>query len=343
MPCTWRSWNSMESNESGALILVSTGSLESPASRDGKRLANLVPPERSRVGVAGGRAELYSSGHSEGPRNNPRQFLNGEETMKKLLWFVLLLSLLTPGLAMAQSVFDGTWKVDLKTAQFPTKPDVYVLQNGMYHCKTCVPAIGIKADGQDQKVTGHPYFDTMSIKLVDDRTIEETDKKNGKVVATSKTWASTDGNKLMFEFTDSSDSNADPVTGKGEETRVAKGPAGSHAISGSWRASKMESVSDNGLVFTYKVAGDSLTMTNLTGQSYTAKLDGTDAPYKGDPGTTSVSVKSMGKNTIEETDQRDGKVTTIARMTVAAKGKTMTVAIDDKLHGTTSQFVAEKQ
>jgi hypothetical protein len=263
--------------------------------------------------------------------------------MKKLLWFVLLLALLTPGLAMAQSAFDGTWKVDIKTAQFPTKPDVYVLQDGMYHCKTCVPAIGIKADGQDQKVTGHPYFDTMSIKLVDDRTIEETDKKNGKVVATSKTWASADGNKLMFEFTDSSDSNADPVTGKGEETRVAKGPVGSHAISGSWRASKMESVSDNGLVFTYRVAGDSLTMTNLTGQSYTAKLDGTEAPYKGDPGTTGVSVKKLDTNKMEETDKRDGKVISIARMTLSADGKSMTIAVDDKLHGTTMQLTALKQ
>ena len=244
---------------------------------------------------------------------------------------------------MAQSAFDGTWKVDIKTAQFPTKPDVYVLQDGMYHCKTCVPAIGIKADGQDQKVMGHPYFDTMSIKLVDDRTIEETDKKNGKVVATSKTWASADGNKLMFEFTDSSDSNADPVTGKGEETRVAKGPVGSHAISGSWRASKMESVSDNGLVFTYKVAGDSLTMTNLTGQSYTAKLDGTEAPYKGDPGTTGVSVKKLDTNKMEETDKRDGKVISIARMTLSADGKSMTIAVDDKLHGTTMQLTALKQ
>ena len=118
--------------------------------------------------------------------------------MKKLLWFVLLLSSLTPGLAMAQSVFDGTWKVDLKTAQFPTKPDVYLLQDGMYHCNTCVPAIGIRADGQDQKVTGHPYFDTVSIKLVDDRTIEEIDKKNGKTVTTSKSWVSPDGKTIYY-------------------------------------------------------------------------------------------------------------------------------------------------
>jgi len=260
-----------------------------------------------------------------------------------LLLLILLLTLLTPGLAMAQSAFDGTWKVDVKTAQFPKKPDVYLLQDGMYHCKTCVPMIDVKADGQDQKVLGHPYFDTMSVKVVDDRTIETTTKKNGKPNGNSKTWISTDGNTLMFEFTDSSATNADPVTGKGEETRVAKGPAGSHVISGSWRASKMDTVSDNGLLFTYKVEGDSLMMTTPTGQSYTAKLDGTEAPFKGDPGTTSVSVKKVDKSMMEETDKRDGKVISVARMTLSADGKSMTIAVEDKLHGTSSQFTAMKQ
>jgi len=251
--------------------------------------------------------------------------------------------LLMPVVAMGQSAFDGTWKIDLNKVQMPKKPDVFVLQNAMYQCKTCVPPIEVKADGQDHKVTGHPYYDTISIKVVDDRTIEETDKKDGKTVTTSKTAVSPDGNAATFEFNDSSNTNADPVTGKGEITRVAKGPAGSHAISGSWRTSKFENVSNNGITFTYKIEGDSLSMTSPTGQSYTAKLDGTDAPYKGDPGTNGVSVKRMGKNTIEETDKRDGKAISVARLTVAPDGKTMTIAINDKLHGTTSQFVAEKQ
>jgi hypothetical protein len=263
--------------------------------------------------------------------------------MKKLLWFGLLTSLLMPVAAMAQSAFDGTWKIDLNKVQMPKKPDVYLLQDGMYHCKTCVPPIDIKADGEDQKVTGHPYYDAVNIKVVDDRTIEETDKKNGKTVATSKTTVSPDGNTANFEFTDSSNTNANPVTGKGENTRVAKGPAGSHAISGSWRTTKFENVSDNGLTVTYKTEGDSLSMSSPTGQSYTAKLDGTDAQYQGDPGTNGVSVKRLGKNTIEETDKRDGKAISVARMTVAADGKTMTIAVSDKLHGTTSQFVAQKQ
>jgi len=263
--------------------------------------------------------------------------------MKKPLWFALFVSLLMPAVAMAQSAFDGTWKIDIKTAQFPKKPDVYLLQDGMYHCRTCAPAIDVKADGQDQKVAGHPYYDMVSVKVVDDHTVEITNKKNGKMVATAKNTVSADGNTLTFEFSDSSATNADPVTGKGEEMRVAKGPAGAHAISGSWRTTKVDTVSDNGLFFTYKVEGDSLSMTTPTGQSYTAKLDGTEAPYKGDPGTSSVSVKRVDKNTFEETDKRDGKVISVARITISADGKSMTIAVDDKLHGTTMRFVAAKQ
>jgi len=84
-------------------------------------------------------------------------------------------------------------------------------------------------------------------------------------------------------------------------------------------------------------------MTNLTGQSYTAKLDGTDAPYKGDPGITSVSVKKTGPNSIVETDKRDGKAISVAHITVSADGKSMTFDVEDKLHGTTAKFVAQKQ
>jgi hypothetical protein len=209
--------------------------------------------------------------------------------MKKLLLLGLLLALAVSVPAIAQNAFDGTWKFNLNDAQFPKKPDVFVLQDGMYHCKTCVPPIDVKADGEDHSVTGHPYFDSVSIKVVEDRSIEETDKKDGKTVATSKVIVSQDGKTADFEFTDSSNTNADPVTGKGTSTLVAKGHAGSHAVSGSWVTSKMENLSDNALTVTFKVEGDSLSMTNKTGQSYVAKLDGTDSPYHGDPGTTRVS------------------------------------------------------
>lgn len=251
--------------------------------------------------------------------------------------------MLMPVMAVAQSALDGTWKIDMNKVEFPKKPDVYVLQAGMYECKTCVPEFKVKADGTDQPVSGHPYFDSVAIKVVSDHEIEETDKKDGKVVSTSTMSVSSDGNTLTMTFNDSSNTNGGaPVTGKGEATRVAKGPSGSNAISGSWRPSKMESISDNGITWSYKINGEEVTMTSPTGQSYTAK-EGAEAPMKGDPGISSVIVKLMGKNTIEETDKREGKVIGIWKMTVEADGKSAKGVYEDKLRGTKTEYVAMKQ
>ncbi|HEY6273221.1 MAG TPA: hypothetical protein VIX19_14675 [Terriglobales bacterium] len=264
--------------------------------------------------------------------------------MKRLFFVVALGALLMPTLAMAQSAFDGTWKIDLNKVDFSKKPDVFLLQDGMYECKTCIPPYKIKADGSDQPVSGHPYYDSVAIKVVSDHEIEETDKKGDVAVVTATSAVSSDGKTMTFTFSDSSNTNGGPpVTGKGEAMRVAKGPAGSNAISGSWRTTKIESLSENATAFTYKVNGDEITMTNPTGQSYTAKLDGTDAPMKGDPGVTSISVKMMGKDTLEETDKRDGKVIGVLKMKVASDGKTAKASYDDKRSNRTNEFDLTKQ
>ena len=100
----------------------------------------------------------------------------------------------------------------------------------------------------------------------------------------------------------------------------------------------MENLSDNATVWTYKVNDAEITMTNPTGQSYAAKLVGGDAPMKGDKGISSVSVKMLGRGTLEETDKRDGKVIGVFKMKVASDGKTAKASYDDKLRNTTTAF-----
>ena len=264
--------------------------------------------------------------------------------MKRLLFAAALAVMFTPIMASAQSMFDGTWKVDMNKVAFPKKPDIYLLLDGSYECKTCTPPYKVKADGTDQPISGNPYFDSVAIKVVSDHEIEETDKKAGKEVTHSTSTVSADGKAVMFEFTDSSNTNGGPpVTGKGEAVRVAPGPAGSHAISGSWRTSQLQNLSDNATTFTYKVDGNSITMTNPTGQTYTAKLDGSDSPMKGDPGTTSVSVQIVDKNTLVEADKRDGKVIGILKITVGADGKNGKASYYDELQNRTTEFEVMKQ
>lgn len=258
--------------------------------------------------------------------------------MKKIL-FVLLL---VPVLGWAQSPFDGTWKVDLNKTKLPKKPDVLLVQNGMFECKSCAPPIDVKADGQFQKITGDPYADMIKVTVVDDRHVDSEAQKDGKQVNVVKRSVSDDGNTLTEAWTYYGNPTGGAVSGVDTSTRVAKGPAGSNAISGSWREAKSDVATADALIFSFKGSGDSLSYSTPTGQSYDAKLDGKDAPYAGDPGTTSVSLKRIG-DSIEETDKRDGKVASVAKMTVAPDGKTMTILVDDKLHGTTATYIAEKQ
>jgi hypothetical protein len=106
---------------------------------------------------------------------------------------------------------------------------------------------------------------------------------------------------------------------------------------------KIEGLSDNANVITYKVDGKSITMTNPTGQGYTAKLNGQDAPMKGDAGITTVSVKILGKSTLVETDKREGKIIGIYRMTVLSDGKSAKGSYEDKLQNRTTEFDEMKQ
>src|SRR5487761_9794 len=261
--------------------------------------------------------------------------------MKKLLWFGVVMMLLAPVSVRAQSAFDGTWKVDLKTAKFPKKPDVEVLQNGMYHCKSCVPPINIRADGRDHKIVSEdPCYAILSVKVIDSRTVEFTSKKNGKITDTGKETVSPDGNTETVEDTNTCNGKAEPIKSESELTRVTKGPAGSHAISGSWRTTKV-SGSENALFMTLKIEGDTLNSSDRLGESFTAKLDGTYTPVKGDPSHSMVSVKREGKNTLVETVKLKAKVVDISRMTVAPDGKTMPIVSIQPQQGTTDSVVAE--
>jgi len=256
--------------------------------------------------------------------------------MKKLLFLLLLV----PGVLVAQSSFNGTWVGKTDSAKFPEKPDQYLLDKGMYRCSTCIPKIAIKADGQDQKVTGSNYFNTRSVKIVDDHTVEFTDKKDGKTIYTETDAVSSDGNGLSQKFNDQSE--AQTVTGELTMKRVGKGPAGSHALSGSWRAEKID-LSKSGLTVTYEATADGLKMSSLQGDSYDAKFDGKDYPINGDPGQTMIALKKIDANTIEATFKRNGKVVGVSHMSVSSDGKTIHVVFNNKENGNKTEYDLEKQ
>lgn len=258
--------------------------------------------------------------------------------MRSMLTGVLVLA---SGLSFGQSTFTGTWVTDLKSVQYSGTPFSFSLKDATYRCDTCVPKVEIPADGKDHPTKGFPYADSISVRATDDNTIEIVRKKAGKVERSSKTVVSADGNTLTVEWTFFP--NGQEGHGRRVYSRTAAGPAGAHKASGSWQQRRSEEESANVLTVTYKASAEQLNMADPIGDSYTAKFDGKQYPVKGDPGITSVALKKIDANTIEETDKLNGQVIFISRMTVSPDGQTMTVESTDKIHNTRSTYQARKQ
>ena len=91
----------------------------------------------------------------------------------------------------------------------------------------------------------------------------------------------------------------------------------------------------------YSAAGDQVKITvdgtDAQGKTihseWTGKLDGKDYPVTGDANADMRSYKKAGKNTLEMTNKKDGKVTVTGEVLVSEDGKSRTVTIsftDDK-------------
>lgn len=245
----------------------------------------------------------------------------------------------SPSASGAEAAFNGTWKIDAAQTRFSPKPETFYIGNGWYHCTSCDPEMVVKADGTDQPVKDEPY-DTMSVKIVDDHTIQLIGKKDGNVVFDQTRTVSKDGKILTVKITSHPKDGGSPITTEATAKRIGIVPTDVQATSGKWQIEKFDQ-SSNGLTFTYKVNGEDVTMTDPTGQSYTATLDGSEVPMKGTYGKMTVSLKKVGPDTIEETDKLNGKETDVSKMTV--HGSTMTIVDTSQPSGRTSTFVAHKE
>jgi hypothetical protein len=247
--------------------------------------------------------------------------------------------LLLPAVALASSAFDGTWKTNLESMKVSGKPDVIVLADGTYSCPSCFPPLEVKADGVEHKVSGHAYYDTATVQVLSPTSVESTLKQGGKVFATITETVSADGQTLTTKFV--SHGGAKAVTGQATSKRVAQGPAGAHAISGSWQQNGIQG-GDVMRTVQYVMTADGFKY-QWNGQSYDGKFDGKEYPIMGDPGHTSVTLKKIDANTVEETDHRQGKVVDVTRLAAAPDGKTIAVTDNDVAHGQTTNYTLDKQ
>jgi hypothetical protein len=255
---------------------------------------------------------------------------------------IVLAALVVATPVLAASPFDGTWKINVGSAPPPDKPNDYLLVDGTYSCRSCAAPFTVPADGAAHAVTGNPYIDSVSVKVVDAHNVVESEIKSGKVLWTYTMTVAADGRNMTTVMIDNSAVNGVPARGTFIQSRIGEAPARAHVVSGTWRTTKYEGFSDSAIVFTLKTDGDSFSFSQPTGQSYTAPLGGPAVPYNGDPGITTVSAVRSGADTIVETDMRDGKVVSTNTMTTR-DGKSMDLIFVDKLRGSTQNLTATRE
>lgn len=261
--------------------------------------------------------------------------------MNRILLAAVAAVVATP--ALAASGFDGTWKYDIKSMNMSKTPSVTLLTGGSYTCSTCTPTYTVKADGAFHKVAGNPYYDEVSVKVVDAKSIMWASRKGGKAASENTRTVSADGKTLTTAFTNMTAENGVAIKGTTVQDRVAAVPKGAHAVSGSWVDTTKAEVTESALLVTMKMTGKAMKLTTPTGISYTAIVDGPQAPVKGDAGWTSVALKSGGKNSLVETDYRAGKAIGVYTYTLAADGKTIKADADDLLSKKKSSATIIKQ
>ena len=253
----------------------------------------------------------------------------------------LALLLLAPSILFAQSRFAGTWVMKMdRLFEFSGTPEEYLLNDGVYHCLSCVPKVDVKTDGNDQKVTGHPTFDTISVRVVDSTSVEFAYKKAGQPTFACTETVSPDGTAMTEEFTGDTDLSTRDWTCDVYAIEQ-QGPPGSHALSGSWQMRTVKNISTTGPTTTYETIKNGLRV-SAGGRQFEARFDGRDCPVQGDPGQM-VSLKRMGDDTIEQTEKQDGKVMRVMLITVSKDGKSMRIESTDKQRGGTMRYEAWKR
>ena len=234
---------------------------------------------------------------------------------------VLLLLPLLPSAVRSQSQqspFDGTWVIDTSRNENLANetPAKFLLSDGVFRSGDKV----LKANGQDEKVPATGYWDSVSVRIVDDHTVEVTSKKAGKPMFTEADTVSPDGNTLTQVVKDTTEAEA--VTFENLYKRVAPAPPGAHVLSGTWQVFK-QSRSENSTIITYKCTSQGFSAATPLGERLDAKFDGKFYLMEDDPAHTMVSVKLINPYTVEETNKRDGKIVFVVRLEATPDGKTI--------------------
>ena len=231
----------------------------------------------------------------------------------------MALALCVCGLAVAADPpYAGKWKLNLAKSNFGESTITYEPAAGN--------AMKMTMDGQsytfttDGKEVQTPWGNVSSIKAVDAKTWEVTEKTNGKVAYTGTMKLGDDGKSLTI-----SGKRTKADGGTSNESMTLTRASGGPGLAGKWKMKNVNASSPESLEITPQGADAVKIAIGGDGGVCNAKLDGKDHPASGKlwpSGWTCVVTKAG--NGLDVRWRREGKDMYKINWSASADGKTLT-------------------
>jgi hypothetical protein len=261
--------------------------------------------------------------------------------MKIAALAVAALALLSAAPAPKNMPLTGTWVADLDTQQgLPT--DIYFLRDGTYRCESCVPQRHYPADGTLRVVSETPRV-LEAVRVIDAKTIS-TRIVQPDLTRTTRMRVARDGQTATYVSTDHRAGIAGTLRTEYLARRTAPGPAGSHAVSGTWQGVRYVSVPVQLRTIILMDRGDRLSYRSGSGYSYSARYGGAYEPVSGpSDGGITVAVRRIDPYRVVETRRRGGDAVQVRTYTVASDGRSMEIATTDLITDRTFRATSRRQ
>jgi hypothetical protein len=260
--------------------------------------------------------------------------------MKHLLIAIALLMAGAP--ARAASGFDGHWVEDLKTEMGQAGFDDYLVEHGIYKCRSCRPPREYPADGKLRSVPGDVSVISESVRIAGPRTIATRIVDHEMVRETTMTVAP-DGQTAIYVSLDKWPGRPTRLRTAYLAKRTAPAPAGAHAVSGSWLGERYLAVPEEYRSIDLREANGQFSRSNFRHGRYTAAINGATAPVTGDgKNIFRAAVRAPDARTRVETISLNGTPLVERTYALSADGKSLATTVRDPKDGSVFSAISHR-
>jgi hypothetical protein len=233
-----------------------------------------------------------------------------------------LIAFLMPLPLIAGTPFAGIWVVQPSLTEFGGKSLGLSIDAGTYKRTSCMVANEVAADGAEHPLNDDPFFDAMSVHVLDKRTVEVVQKTAGNVTWHGRYIIDRDLRSMVLRYDDRRP--ATPVSGEIRFEREGDVVPAKHALTGSWSPVKVLNLSPSGLTLDIHDTDGGLILRASDGRSLDIKFSpSSNEPLQGYLPGAMVHMGRRAPNTLQINRSQNGTLVEYALGSVADDGQTM--------------------